>query len=152
LLWSEPVNRRQHIAIVVGTILVAAAIFCPPWSYYRGELRIEPSPGVDAVPVTDVEKNTSPDHPFAPTFWFKHEYTAVQVIRGLAVMILFAGTALACVAFRSRAGIPDRGSTEDKPARRAFAFFWLIITWIVVVALAVPVLLLIIYLIHLLRR
>ena len=144
-------NRRQRITIVVGAILIAAAIACPPWSYYRGELRKGHAPGTGPAPAVDAEQGARSDHPFAPTFWFEREYTPVPIIRGLAVMTFFAGTVLACVAFRSRPGVPDQASDPDERSRRAFGLFWTVVIWTVAAALAVPAALLLVYLIRLLR-
>ena len=144
-------NRRQRIAIVVGAILIASAIACPPWSYYRGELREGYAPGTRPAPALDAERDARGDHPFAPTFRFEREYTPAQIIRGLAVMVLFAATVLVCVALRSRPEAPGQVPAPDQRSPRAFGLFWTVVIWTVVAALAVPAVLLLVYLIRLLR-
>ena len=144
-------NRRQRIAIIVGAILIAGAIACPPWSYYRGEVSKGYAPGTGPAPAVDAERDARDEHPLAPAIWIERERSPAQIIRGLAVMAFFAGTVLACVALRSRPGAPGHAPAPDERPRRAFGLFWTVVFWTVVAALAVPVVLLLAYLIRLLR-
>jgi hypothetical protein len=141
-------NRKQRFTLVVGTILIAAAILAPPWSYYRGEMETWWMPGVGP---RQGEAPPPPENPFLPRFGIRAVYKPLHEIRGFAIFAIFIGTILVYLKCGSQ---PLPGEDEAALVRqpgRATQVFWAVTVMVVGAALIIPFVLLLMYVIRTLR-
>ena len=101
-------NRR--IILIVGGIALVLAVACPPWSYYHGEVKPSFNSEVGASP----ELREGAARTLAPSVWWSPEYSAVHIIRAIAIIGIFVTTVVAYLT----------SGPESEPARVRRIVFW----------------------------
>ena len=135
-------NRKQRITLIVGVVLFLAAVVCPPWSYYGGELRLWRSSERVSGERTPVPVG---HHQDAEQAWLQYNAGLVHSIRGLAILAIFAVTVILYLKFASAPG--DEAERPGRPTR----VFWIVFAAIALLLLAIPFWILLVYLTRLAR-
>ena len=132
-------NRKQRNTLIVGAVLVIAAVVCPPWSYYGGQLRLWPRP--DAQPAEHPSTRPEPGENAVP-FRLQHDIGLVHGIRGLVILAILVVAATLYLKFASPA--TDDTERPGRPTR----VFWIVFAVVAMSVLAIALSVLLVFLIR----
>ena len=130
-------SRRQRIVLVVGGILLVAAIACPPWSYYGGEWRMQWPQRVVPREEEEVKEGPVPDDPLGLRNWMQQNPRVMHGIRGILILVIFVGTVTLYL---------TQGSPRTERPGRPTRLFWITYAAIAACALATLIWTLLLYL------
>ena len=135
-------TRKQRRTLTVGAILLVAAILCPPWSYYQGERKFVPPPGEMQREDGDAENLFVPRHSFV------QDVPTAHILRALAIIAIFIGTTALYLRYAAEDDRADERAASGEAEKSTLRSYWAVTIVICAIAVAVPFVLALIYLIR----